>query len=97
MSSLRPQDVVVASGYNTTSSVSIRRIIKLGPRYVDLIWMGSPRPIRWFLAGYPQVFAQPFDGKSAETQRFFHIFCAGSSIENASRFSAGFTTGFRRK
>jgi hypothetical protein len=60
--------------------------MELGPQDVERISKGSPLRIRRFLAGYPQAFAQPFDGKSAETQRFFHIFCAGSPIETRPDF-----------
>jgi hypothetical protein len=35
----------------------------------------SPPLFHCFFAGYPQVFAQAFNGKSAENQRFFHTFC----------------------
>jgi hypothetical protein len=45
------------------------------PQDVDGMPIASPPLFHQFLAGYPQVFAQALEAKSAEYQRDFHIFC----------------------
>jgi hypothetical protein len=44
-------------------------------RHVEMMVTCLPLLFHQILAGYPQVFAQASEVKSAENQRDFHIFC----------------------
>jgi len=50
----------------------------------------SPLPFHRFPAGYPQYFAQGFEGKSAENQRVFHMFCTRFPYTIAALFFRSF-------
>jgi hypothetical protein len=50
----------------------------------------SPLAFHRFPAGYPQYFAQAFEGKSAENQPVFHMFCTRFPYKIAALFFRSF-------